>query len=184
MSWMPLMIVVGSMPCSTLYVLLDGAPAVGLLDRDLHRLGDGVGVHDDLAAGVPRRPADHLDQRPGAAQEALLVGVEDRHQRHLRQVEALAEEVDADQHVVHAEPQVAQDRDALERVDLAVEVLDLDAELLEVVGEVLGHLLGQRRDQGPLAPLDPGADLLEQVVDLALGGPDDDRRVDDARSGG
>ena len=139
-----------------------------------------VGVHDDLAAGVARRAPDHLDERPGRPQEALLVGVEDRHERHLGQVDALAQEVDADQHVVDAEPQVAQDRDPLERVDLAVEVLDLDAQLLEVVGQVLGHLLGQRRDERPLAALDAAADLLEQVVDLAVGRPDGDRRVDDA----
>ena len=169
MSRMPLMIVCGSMPCSSLYRSWIVAPAVGLVDRDLHRLGDPVGVHDDLAADVARRPADDLDQRPGAAQEALLVGVEDRDQRHLGQVDALAQQVDADQHVVHAQAQVAQDRDPLERVDLAVEVLDLDAQLLEVVGQVLGHLLGQRRDQRPLAALDAAADLVEQVVDLALG---------------
>ena len=78
------------------------------------------------------------------------------------------------------EAQVAQDLDPLEGVDLAVEVLDLDAELREVVGEVLGHLLGQGRDERPLAALDPAPDLLEQVVDLALGRPDGDPRVDDA----
>ena len=51
---------------------------------------------------------------------------------------------------------------------------------LQVVGQVLGHLLGEGRDQRALAALDPHADLLEQVVDLALGRPDRDRRVDDA----
>ena len=54
-----------------------------------------------------------------AAQEALLVGVEDGDQRHLGQVEALAQQVDADQHVELAQAQVAHDLDALERVDLA-----------------------------------------------------------------
>ena len=85
-----------------------------------------------------------------------------------------------DEHVVDAEAQVAQDLDPLERVDLRVEVLDLDAHLVQVVGQVLGHLLGQRRDDDPLAPLDAAADVLDEVVDLALGRPDADRRVDDA----
>ena len=85
-----------------------------------------------------------------------------------------------DEDVEDAESEVAQDRHPLERVDFAVEVLDLDPELLEVVRQVLGHLLGQRRDQGSLAALHAPADLLEQVVDLALGGTDRDLGVDDA----
>ena len=56
------------------------------------------------------------------AEEALLVGVEDRDQRHLGQVEALPQQVDADEHVEVAEPQPPQDLDPLERVDLAVQV--------------------------------------------------------------
>jgi hypothetical protein len=41
--------------------------------------------------------------------------------------------------------------------------------LEQVVGEVLGHLLGQRGDQHALVALGALADLAEQVVDLALG---------------
>ena len=52
------------------------------------------------------------------AQESLLVGVQDRDQCHLGQVEALAQQVDPDQHVVLAQPQFADDLDALQRVDL------------------------------------------------------------------
>ena len=70
--------------------------------------------------------------------------------------------------IEHAEAQVAQDRDPLERVDLAVEVLDLDPELVQVVGQVLGHLLGQRRDERPLAAFDADRISSMQVVDLAL----------------
>ena len=44
------------------------------------------------------RPMVWISER-SAAQEAFLVGVEDRDQRHLGQVEALAQQVDADQHV-------------------------------------------------------------------------------------
>jgi hypothetical protein len=59
-----------------------------------------------------------------------------------------------------------------------VQVAHADAEVPVVVGEVLGHALGERGDQHPLAPVDPAADFAEQVVDLAGRGPDVDPRVD------
>jgi len=61
-----------------------------------------------------------------------------------------------------------------------MQVADLDAQLMEVVREVLGHLLGERRDEHPLAALDPTLDAVHQIVDLALGGMDLDARIDDA----
>ena len=78
------------------------AAAVGLVDRVLHRVGELVGVHVHLARDVAGGAADGLDERGRRAQEALLVGVEDRDERHLGQVEALAQQVDADEHVVDA----------------------------------------------------------------------------------
>src|SRR3954466_14553375 len=73
-------------------------PAAGrLLDRRAHRRRLLVGVHEHRALDVARRAPDRLDQRRLAAEEALLVGVEDRDQRHLRQVEALAQEIHADE---------------------------------------------------------------------------------------
>ena len=127
------------------------------VSRDRGRIGVRllVGVHDHLAADVPGGAADRLDQRGLAAQEALLVGVEDRDQRHLRQVEALAQEVHADEHVELAQPQLADDLDPLEGVDLRVQVADLHAVLHQVVGEVLGHLLRERGDERALARLGP-----------------------------
>ena len=130
---------------------LDGAATVGLVDRGLHRAGHGVGVHDDLTVDVAGGAADRLDQRALRAEEAFLVGVEDGDQRDLGQVEPFAQEVDADDDVVDAKPQVAQDLDPLQRVDLAVQVVGADAHLLQVVGKILGHALGQRRHQRALA---------------------------------
>ena len=46
--------------------------------------------------------------------KSLLVRVEDGHQRAFRNVEALAQQVDADQHVEGAEPEIADDLDALQ----------------------------------------------------------------------
>src|SRR5437763_576019 len=95
-----------------------GPPPAGLLDRPLHRRRDLVGVHVHLAGHVPGRPADGLDQRRARAQEAFLVRVQDGDERHLGEVEALAEQVDPDQHVVLADAQLAQQLDPAQRVDL------------------------------------------------------------------
>src|SRR5262245_25147787 len=92
------------------------APAVGLGDGALHRAGHAVGVEDDAAVDVAGGAADGLDERGLAAQEALLIGVEDGDQRAFRNVEALAQQIDADQRVEGAQPQVADDLDALDRV--------------------------------------------------------------------
>ena len=57
-----------------------GAAAVGLVDGLPHGFGGLVGVHDYRAGHVSRGTADGLDERTVGPQEALLVGVEDRHQ--------------------------------------------------------------------------------------------------------
>ncbi len=111
-------------------------------------------------------------ERGVPAQEPLLVGVEDRDQGHLGQVEALAQEVDAHQHVEVAQAQRPHDADALEGVDLRVQVARPDAGLHEVLGEVLGHPLGERGHQRPLAALGPRSRISpDEVVDLVVGGP-------------
>ena len=129
---------------------------------------------------MPRRAADGLDQRALRAQEAFLVGVEDRHQRHFGNVEPFAQQVDADQHVEFAEAQVADDLHALDRVDVRVQIAHLDAVLGQIVGQVLGHALGQRGHQHALVLVDAQLDLRQQVVDLRRGRAHLERRIDQA----
>src|SRR5438046_2286828 len=119
-------------------------------------------------------------QRSFRPQVALFVGVEDRDERDLGQVDALTQEVHAHDDVEHAEAEVAQDLDALDGLDLRMEVLDLHAHLAQVVGQVLRHLLRERRDERPLAAIDTQAELGEQVVDLAVGLAHLDLGVDEA----
>src|SRR5260221_6256288 len=155
-------------------------PPFGLVDRLVHRRGPPVGVHDHAPLEVTGCAADDLDERALRPEVALLVGVEDRDEGHLGKVDALAQEVHPHHDVVHAEPEVAQDLDALDGLDLGVQVVDLDPHLPEVVREVLRHLLRQRRDDRPLAALDAEVDLREEVVDLPVGRPDVDLRIDQA----
>ena len=168
----------GVMPLAVLYAVCFSRRRDGLVHGALHRAGDVVGVEDHLAVDVARGAADGLDQRGLAAQEALLVGVEDRDQRAFRDVEAFAQQVDADQRVERAKPQVADDLDALDGVDVGVHVAHADALLVQVFGQILGHALGQHGDERAIALARHLADLADQIVDLGAGGAHLDRRVD------
>src|SRR5690606_9064240 len=60
--------------------------------------------------------------------------------------------------------------DALQRLDIGVHVAHADARLVHVFGQILGHALGERGHERAVALLRDLAHLIEQVVDLALGG--------------
>ena len=178
MSETPLTIDSGVIPCSSLYATWY-ARRRSLLHRADDRLRALVRVQEHLAGGVAGGATGRLDGRRLPAQEALLVGVENGDERHLREVEALAQEVHADEDVELAEAQLADDGDAVERVDLRVEVARTDSCLEQVVREVFGHLLRQRRHEHALTDVLAVADLVEEVVDLVLGGAQLDVGVHD-----
>ena len=76
---------------------------------------------------MPCRAAHGLDQRTFGTQKTLLVGIENRHQRHFGNIQTFAQQVDADQHVEFAETQIADDLDALDRIDVGMQIAHLDA---------------------------------------------------------
>src|SRR5688572_23104462 len=62
----------------------------------LDRIRNTIGVENHASLLMPRSPSRGLDQRSLAAQESLLVRVEDRHERHLRQIESFPQQIDPD----------------------------------------------------------------------------------------
>ena len=88
------------------------------VDRLRHRICHVIGVHVHFASHVARGAADGLDERGLRAQEALLVGIENGDEGAFGNVEALAQQIDADQNVEGAEPQIANNLDALQRLDV------------------------------------------------------------------
>ena len=58
-----------------------------------------------------------------------------------------------------------------------MDVAHADVNLVKVVGQFLGHPLGQGRDQNPLVPLRPLSDLFDKVVNLILRRTHLNRRV-------
>src|SRR5271163_4222290 len=141
-------------------------------------LMDEVGIHDYAAVDMARGAARGLNQRAGRTQVAFFIGVQNRDQRHLRQIEAFAQQVDSDQHVELTLAQAADYFDALDRLDIRMQVAHADAEVVVVVGQILGHLLVQAGHQHSLVDGDALVNLLEQIIDLRAGLAHFDLRID------
>ena len=113
-------------------------------------MGDGVGEKHDLAIDVARGAAGGLDQRGLAAEKAFLVGIEDADERDFRQIEAFAEEIDADENVELGRAQPAQDLHPLDGVDVAVQVAHFQADIAQVIGQIFGGAFCQGGDEDAL----------------------------------
>ena len=158
-----------------------GAPPLGFVHGLFHGVGDAVGIQNGPAIQVARRAANGLDQAALRAQKAFLVRVQNRHQRHLGNIQPLAQQVDTHQHIERAQPQVADDFHPLHGVHITVQVTHLHAVVGEVIGELLGHALGQCGDQHALVLFHADADFLQHVVHLVGGGPHLHHRVHQPR---
>ena len=101
-----------------------------------------------------------------AAQESFLVGVEDGNQRYFRQVESLAQEVYADEDIIHAGAQSVENLYAVHGLDVGVDVGRLYFHFGEVLVQFLRHALCEGCHQSALAAFDAGLYFLHEVVDL------------------
>ena len=113
-----------------------------------------------------RAARDGLDEGAGGAQETLFIRIQDRHQRDLRHIEPLSQQVDPHQHVELAEAQIANDLHPFDSVDVGVQITHPHLVIRQVFGQILRHPLGEGGDQHPLLHRHPFADLGEQVVHL------------------
>ena len=161
----------------TVVRLLNLAAAVRLINRHAHRIRNLIGVHMHLTGHITRRATNGLNQRRGRTQETFLIGIQNRNQRHLGQVQALTQQVNADQHIEGAQAQLAQKLHAAQCVHVRVQVLHLHAVLQQVLSQILRHALGEGRNQHTLITLNAHANLLKQIINLTLGRLDHNLRV-------
>ena len=130
----------------------------------------------DVAGGT----AGRLGEGAAAAQEALLVGIQDGHQGYRGDVQAFAQEVDADEHVEEAVLEIFDNLHTLGRVYVGMDVAAADAVAGEVAVQFFGHALGEGGHQHALVHLGPLADFFHEVVYLVLGGAYLDGRIQQA----
>ena len=88
-----------------------------------------IGIENHLAVQMPCRPAGGLDKAGLAAEKTFLVRVQNRHKRNLRQIQTLAQEVDAHEHIELAFAQGAENFHALNGINFAVQVTHIHADI-------------------------------------------------------
>src|SRR6185436_5078318 len=147
-------------------------------EKLLNALRHYIGVQDHFPVQMARGAAGGLDEARHAPQVALLVRIEDGYERDFGQIEPLAQEVDADEHVEFTLAKAAENLHAFNGVDLAVQIADIDADVAQVIGQFLCRTLRQRRDEHALLPFDTFAGFVDEIIDLALEGLDRDERID------
>ena len=168
----------GDDPVGLIERILQSAAAFGFVHRALHRGRDAVRIQHDHAVLVSGGAADGLDERGFRPEKALLVRIENGNERHLRDVEALTQQVDADQHIVHTEAQVAHQLLPLDGLNVVVHIAHLDAGGFEVIGQILRHLLGERGNEHPFSLRRAGVYLADEIVDLPIYRTDNDLRIE------
>ena len=62
-----------------------------------------------------------------------------------------------------------------------MQVSDTNTKVRQIIGEIFGHLLGQRRDQNPFVIRRPCTNGFHEIVNLPLGWLDNNFRIDQAR---
>ena len=166
---------------SRVHCQLSLPPSGGLLDSSFHRIGHPVGIQDCHPVDVAGCTTNGLDQRAIRSEKPFLVSIENRHQRHFRQIEPLAQQVDAHQHMKGAQSQIAQYLDALDGVDLGMQITHLDTVIGQVFAQLFRHALGQRGDEHTLVAPHPQVDLRHQVIDLIERRAHLEDRIDQSR---
>ncbi len=62
-----------------------------------------------------------------------------------------------------------------------MQIADLHARIVEIIGEILGHFLSQCRDQDSLVALNAESNRLQKIINLPLDGLDHNLRIHQAR---
>ncbi len=153
----------------------------GFIESFFYGSCNNISVKNGPALYIAGCPSHGLDQGGLGPEETLPVSVHNRYQRHLRNVQALAQEVDPHQDIEDPESQVPDDLHPLQGLNVGMKVADPYPQLLEVARQILGHPFGQCRHHYPVARIHDIPDLTEEVIHLVARRPHNHLRIDQSR---
>ena len=154
------------------------APTVGFINCVLKAVGHFIRIKQHTPINVTCRPPDGLHQRCFRPKEPFLIRIQNRYQRTFGNIQPFAQQVNPDQNVKHAKTQIADNLDPLQRINIGMQIPHPNAMFMQIFGQILGHALGQGRDQNPLPFGGTFLGLPQQIVNLRFDRPNNTNRID------
>ena len=105
---------------------LDGTTSLCFFNGILHRSRNLIRIHNDASIRITSCPTNSLYQGTFAPQEAFLVCIQNSYQGDFWHVQALPQEVDTHQDIKDTQTKVTDNFRSLQRLNVAMQVLDLD----------------------------------------------------------
>ena len=162
-------------------LMLNRAATIGFIDSALHRSGYPIGIQYRPPMQMPRGPSNRLNQGSVTPEKPFLVRIEDRHERHLRHVQSLTQQIDADEDIELAQSQPTNDLHAFDCINVGMHIAHAYPHLLEIVGQVFRHTLREGGHQHPFALPFAQANLVQQIIHLTLYGTNLQHRIQQSR---
>ena len=145
--------------------------SVGFINCLLHAFCNGVSIKYYKPFHISCSTACRLGEAFFVAQKAFLIGIQNSHQRYLRQVEPFPQKIYTNQHINIAKAQLAQDFHPLKRIHFAVYVFAFYADALQIFVHFFSHAFGKCGYQHPVALLYPFINFIQQIINLVEAGP-------------
>ena len=109
-----------------------------------------------------------MDEGGLAAQETFLVRIQNADQGNFGKIETFTKQIDSDENVEIGCAKAAQDFDALDRVDVAMQVAHFQSDISQVIGQIFGGSFRQCRYQYSLAFFHTLTAKFDRIIDLML----------------
>ena len=154
------------------------ASTSSFLHRLPHAIRHPIGIEDHLTVHITCCTTCCLCQRAMRAQEPLLIGIQNSNQRNFRQIQTLAQQIDANQHIKDTQAQIPNDFHALYRFDIMMQISHTNARVFQIIGQIFCHFDRQRCDQYALFSRCPRVDFANQIINLPFNRPDKNFRVE------
>ena len=145
---------------------LDLTSSLCLFNGQTHGIRHIVRIHDYMAFAVSRSTANGLNEGCLGSQESFLIRIQNCHQRNLRNIQSLSQQVDTHQHIKDIQTHIPDNLRPLQRIHIGMQVTHPDTQFLHIVGQIFRHTLGQGGDQYLMVGCHFFINLTDQVIDL------------------